>query len=49
VFGGNLDPARADDRFRRWVISSSVAGDYRDCDEIDGWARGIDARRAAIL
>lgn len=49
VFGGNLDPARADDRFRRWVTSSSVAADYRDREEIDGWARGIAARLAPIL
>ena len=49
VFGGNLDPARADDRFRRWVTSSSVAADYRDRDEINGWARGIAARLAPIL
>ena len=49
VFGGNLDPSRADDRFRRWVTSSSVAADYRDRDEIDSWARGIAARLAPIL
>ena len=49
VFGGNLDPSRADDRLRRWVTSSSVAADYRDRDEIDSWARGIAARLDPIL
>ena len=49
VFGGNLDPSRADDRLRRWVTSSSVAADYRDRDEIDNWAWGTAARSASIL
>lgn len=49
VFGGNLDPARADDTFRRWVTSSSIAADYRDSDEIRSWAKGIAARLAPIL
>ena len=49
VFGGNLDPTRADDRLRRWVTSSSVAADYRDPEEIRSWARGIAARLNPIL
>lgn len=49
VFGGNLDPERARDRFSRWVATSTVAADYRDPVEIRSWARGIAARLAPIL
>jgi menaquinone-dependent protoporphyrinogen oxidase len=49
VFGGNLDPARATDKFSSWVTSASVAADYRDEVEIRSWARGIAAGVSSIL
>jgi len=41
VFGGNLDPARADSRMARWVANSDLAGDYRNWDDIRSWAASI--------
>jgi menaquinone-dependent protoporphyrinogen oxidase len=41
VFGGNLDPARAKSRIAKWVATSDAAGDYRDWDQIRGWAASI--------
>jgi menaquinone-dependent protoporphyrinogen oxidase len=47
VFGGNLDPARAKGRIAKWVANSDAAGDYRDWDQIRGWAASIGERLAA--
>ena len=41
VFGGNLDPARAKGRLAKWVANSDAAGDYRDWDQIRGWATSV--------
>ncbi len=41
VFGGNLDPASAKGRIAKWVANSDAAGDYRDWDQIRGWAASI--------
>jgi menaquinone-dependent protoporphyrinogen oxidase len=38
VFGGNLDPDRAATPLARWVANSDMAGDYRDWEQIRGWA-----------
>ena len=46
VFGGNLDPARAKGRIAKWVANSDAAGDYRDWDQIRGWAASIGERLA---
>lgn len=41
VFGGNLDPKRAQSPIARWVANSDMAGDYRDWTQIRAWADGI--------
>jgi len=41
VFGGNLDPARANSRIAHWVANSDLAGDYRNWDDIRAWADDI--------
>jgi menaquinone-dependent protoporphyrinogen oxidase len=48
VFGGNLDPARAKGRIAKWVANSDAAGDYRDWDQIRGWAGSIAQRLATV-
>ena len=38
TFGGNLDHSRATTRLERWVSDGKLAGDFRDWDQIRGWA-----------
>jgi menaquinone-dependent protoporphyrinogen oxidase len=44
VFGGNLDPERANTPLAHWVANSDMAGDYRDWQEIRAWADEIAGR-----
>ena len=43
VFGGNLDPARAQTAIAKWVANSDMAGDYRNWQDIRDWADEIAA------